>query len=424
MALVQNKMDFISLEENNVFTEDNAEFLRNLLSSKKLDVEHRDPTHGTLLCAAASFFCVNTVKLLLQNDADVNARDQKGNTPLHCLIYAMHDPLQKKILDKRSRYAAEDIFSNLLFEQPKLNIMNFDDKTTLRMAAEFNSIFTFELLILTVIKPDDADEMSYLLEKNLINGLFDLNKILHEAVVNYSSGTALVLLRAGAAVNKVDHYGGTLMHHAISNMHATCQQAPQDDDDFYEHARAYHREFGMVCLLRSYGADLSIQDINGETVLHFAVAVGDYHFMKGLIRMGAWRSLKTKDSYGNTPQDNAACWNSPLQYVLNDARMAYDTYVLSIALFSHRHLNMPDLAEKMTPRPAMFQPKDEYKTPRGIFEYMFSNGSIWEIDGVVRTILYLSPGERFDNVPVDHITYDSDVGRRSARARLIRAMNS
>jgi hypothetical protein len=86
---------------------------------------------------------------------------------------------------------------------------------------------------------------------------------------------------------------------------------------------------------------------------------------------------------------------------------------------------MPDLAEKMALRPAMFQPEDKYKTPRRIFERMFRKGAIWEIDGVVRTILYLSPGERFDNVPIDQITYDSDVGRRSEYAVWIyNAMNS
>jgi ankyrin repeat protein len=405
-------MDFDMLQRD-VFDQDNAEFLQHLIDDGKIDIEYCDSVHGTILCAAAARYCVNTIQVLLDANADVNAVDTHGKTPLHCAISAMYNPIFSR--DNHSPSAAEETVDLLLMREPDLKKKDNTGDTPLRMAARLNSPFTFKLLMDTVVYPDDADEMHYLIENGLVDKDFIdpyYGTVLGAAASLYSNGTALVLLFAGAAVNSVDSRGRTPLHHAIGNTHdKNVRDEPEDMADFYKRHRVYEKEHAMVYLLLYYGADLSVQDVYGDTPLHVAVRVDNEYMLKILIRLGAWRYLKTKNVDGYTAQD-VAFPDNQCNFEMDRVRARYDLYVRSIDVFSHRNRNMPsDLIEKLVPRPAMFNPLGERKTLRQIFETLFECGAIEEIDGIVRRILYL-----------DDMTYKSALGRRTGRAKLIRML--
>ena len=54
-----------------------------LLIEHEVDVTARDVNHSTALHLASSFGSLEIMRLLLEHDADVTAQDVSGRTPLH-----------------------------------------------------------------------------------------------------------------------------------------------------------------------------------------------------------------------------------------------------------------------------------------------------------------------------------------------------
>jgi len=52
--------------------------------------------------------CVETVRLLIAKSADVNAKDGRGETPLHAAVEANDNEVIKLLLDKGANAAAPD----------------------------------------------------------------------------------------------------------------------------------------------------------------------------------------------------------------------------------------------------------------------------------------------------------------------------
>jgi ankyrin repeat protein len=378
------------------------------------------------LCIAAGNYDIDMIYTLTDAKVDVNAEDMYGDTPLIHAIYSSGRQMPEPDLSR-----AKQTVDLLLHLGADLSKMDKEGDTPLRMAAMLESPLTFMLLVEAVIAPDDADEMHYLIE----NGLFDKDSMdpyygtaLCCCAALYSSGTALVLLAAGAMVNAVGTRGRTPLHYAIATRNPRYSSARS----FYSNASL--AVDNMVKLLLYYGAG-DVQDDMGNTPLHEAAMVNEPFITKNLIEHGAWRHLKTKNSVGYTAQDlamdnqkkmaewytvpamgvpspdrghyqrmralehkghDAVDFKVPVEIsnddtyqnmrrtiqVLNGARSVYDQYSKDIA-----YAPPEDIERRL---PLQFRPHNFVRSDARVrsFEHMFKAGWIRSIEGIVRRILY------------------------------------
>lgn len=290
-------MDFKRLQEY-VFDGDNVTCLQHLVDTGKLDVDYNDQVYGTLLCAAASRLCVRTVRLLLKIDADVNAADQQGNTPLHCVLHAMHSLLRAESYYQR---AGDCIVTTLLYKNPDLNKMNSEGVTPLYMALRLGKgnlcpPFLADLLVKSVIYPDDADRMSCLIKDGIIHKEYDNGMLLRAAATFFSTDCALVLLDAGADVNCKNRDGCTPLHLAIARMKDSSYSGVTDH-------KAYVAAESMIELLLWYGADVTACDQSGWNSLHYAVSGTEFRIMQILWAYKAWSVLHVKTQRHESAMD-------------------------------------------------------------------------------------------------------------------------
>jgi 26S proteasome non-ATPase regulatory subunit 10 len=77
------------------------EVVKSLLGHTQCDVNHRNNNGQTSLFYSASKNNIPITKLLLQNGADVNAQDKYGNTPLHRCASQGHLDIVRLLLDQK-----------------------------------------------------------------------------------------------------------------------------------------------------------------------------------------------------------------------------------------------------------------------------------------------------------------------------------
>jgi hypothetical protein len=299
-----------------------------------------------------------------------------------------------------------------------------------------------------VLVSDDADQMKLLIDEGFIDKDYidprDGTPVLCLAASLYSIGVALVLLDSGASVNSKDRSGATPLHYAIAHMQNSRYSSADKVNKAYLDAEA------MVDLLLYYygtGDDFNVQDDRGNTPLHVAALVNEPRIIKKLIAHGAWRHLETVNVDGHTAlylavdniqkmeewytvpekhpinEDYERMWRRGARYntpdfevpieiteyntyqnitrtigLLSTARSQYDTYVAAIAYLS-RYLK-DDIVRNIVDIPVMFclERVESIKTPRKIFERLFSERRILAVDGVVRRILY--PDDDIHSLPL------------------------
>ena len=199
------------------------------------------------------------ISLLLSAGADVNAKNNGGETPLHRVILNLNR-------------APEDVnvfaVSLLLLAGADVNAKDIGGETPLHLAVYRNRASVVSLLLLAgadVNAKDIGDETP-----------------LHNAATQGHASLVSVLLSAGADVNVKDYSGETPLHYAARR----------------------HDRATIAAMLIAAGADVNAKGEFGHTPLHFALFWGSDSFVSVLLSARA--DVNAKDSLGYTPLHSAA----------------------------------------------------------------------------------------------------------------------
>lgn len=261
--------------------------------------------------------CKNNQKSVVQTflkrgGADVNKRDEAGNTPL---IYACLK-------------SARDLVKLLLDNGADVNLGNQRSRMPLHFAAESGNYQIISMLAEAGADVNCADNngvtpLMVLAQKGRVDAALKLIKHpdIDISIKDNSSRTALDYATAGGLrelvqalsadeTGNIDSYGNTTLHHACMNdqgevVKVLLKKDPESVNKLNDSGQsplllAVSRSNLMITeLLLAAGADTSIPDMNGILPLHIAAHDGSLFVGKALIAGGADIGQKTSD--GETP---------------------------------------------------------------------------------------------------------------------------
>jgi ankyrin repeat protein len=203
------------------------EYLKILIAhGAKVNTKYQSRTGETALIAEALFGQTEAVKLLLEAGADINAKDDRGQT-------ALHVPLDIRYSYYRIYPLSKDTFKLLLAKGADVNLKDKAGRTPLHLAAE----------------SADADIVKLLLDKGArVNEKDDKSGFtaLHYAARIGNKDAAEVLIARDADINAKDKQGHTPLYVAVKH------------------------DSKVAELLINKGADSSIQTESGKTLLQLA----------------------------------------------------------------------------------------------------------------------------------------------------------
>ena len=187
----------------------------------------------TALTYAIQYRDPKVIKVLLEK-ADVNLKDDLGNSPIHLAVARKKD----------------EIFDLLLEKNADVNIAGADGKTKNQTA------------LYAAVLIDREDLVQRLLEKGANPNIADSDGglVLSEAVVRPGANPQIVkrLLDGGANVNAQESNKGTALIFAASNKQISSQVRQE-----------------IIKMLLDNGADKSIKDKTGKTALDWAKQQGN-----------------------------------------------------------------------------------------------------------------------------------------------------
>ncbi len=242
--------------------------------ARGIDLDRLDPDFSEFLQGQPRFLKV--VKFLLKHGAEIEARDDSGNSPLHSAVERGQPEMVELLLESGANpnpvSAADSTDSpvNLALEYCKTGIAD----VLLRHGAKFDPRNSF---------------------------------CLHEAAGNGRQEIVSWLLRQGAEINQPNEDGDTALMDAARNGHhevvtslierGADVQVHNAKGDGLLHAAAWW----LPCLIPVLPLGLPVNETNAEgtTPLHVAASSGDARAVEALVKAGA--SLNVQNHDGNTP---------------------------------------------------------------------------------------------------------------------------
>ena len=285
-----------------------------------------NPTTGTIVKYPIHAACrgqyYDSVKLLLEYNADVTVRDKNGKTALHHAVESAFchtgssdsvksTALVQLLLDRGSNVNAtctngESPFyivcSNGLVSMAKKMLEcgakvngNSDNKLPLNAACRSRHVSVVQLLLTNGADPnvqEEDDEGHY----RRYHRTFPL----HIAAANDNIELVELLLKHGANTNVTDIGGNTALHHAIEHCHARSASS-----------RYPHSGTPVIDVLLENKADVNVVNISGETLLYKAASRG---MLDVVSKLQVYGGNPNKDSLDKSPLA-AACVNQNVELV-------------------------------------------------------------------------------------------------------------
>jgi ankyrin repeat protein len=275
-------------------------FLKSHLTKASLEV--RDRRGATLVMHAAAFGNLETLKLLLDAGADVNARNDFDAT---ALLWGARDPAKAKLLiarganvNSRSKqgrtplmmaslmHDGSSIVALMLAKGADVNVKDNHGDTALGLAASIGEVATMRLLVAKGADP------------GAVNGKGETPIIL--ATKSKQAEAVRLLIGKGADVNVASTSFNTVRHGPVAMIKLTP----------LHRAAAFGPEEMVRDLLKA-GADVNARDSRALTPLIFAVAT-EYaapRIVQALLQAGA--DVNVRDNAGETALDWAEKFGYP-----------------------------------------------------------------------------------------------------------------
>ena len=257
-----------------------------LLIAGGAEVNAKDDNDETPLHSAARGSDPLVAYLLITARASVNAKNFRGETPLHIAAYQGHPAIVSLLLTSRASVNERDSRR----ETPIYGAIYYERTSIVLMLLESGAgVYT---------KNSDGDTP------------------LHVAANLGEIPIARALIERGANVNSENNDGDTPLHLAKyykSMMSLLIDEGASVNRRNHNRRTPLHEAVGgffsfdgfEVSLLIAAGALVTVKDNNGRTPLHESVAEYDYRGTRASLLIAAGADVNAKDNDGNTPLHRA-----------------------------------------------------------------------------------------------------------------------
>ncbi|XP_034107752.1 transient receptor potential channel pyrexia [Drosophila albomicans] len=273
-----------------------------------------------LICSALYGSVENVIYLLTHYNADPNAADNRGRTPLHFACCRANAPIAKVLLDRGSdpnrwdakkevtplhcAASSKSVECILLLLRRKANInIGIERRSALHYAIDGNAVDCVEILLKYGADPNTPQVYTETpLHTASASGFTKCVELLlnHNADVRSQFGEGKVTALHLAAENDYAECVRLLLEHrADVNCRNASQQTPL-------HLACLSQSIGTVEILLKYGANVNAVYRDGRTALHAAIVKQSrcLDCCNALLKAGA--DVNKADDYGYTPLHIAA----------------------------------------------------------------------------------------------------------------------
>ena len=262
--------------------ESSLEKMRVLLACG-VPINAADYDKRTALHLASSVGNLPIVKALLESNANPNAVDRWGGTPLRDAVRGNHEAVATVLRDAGGELGFDEV----------------DASAELCELAKEGALEKMRVMLTCGVPINAAD--------------YDKRTALHLAASVGNLPIVKALLESGANANAKDRWGGTPTRDAVREGHSTVATALREaggELDFSEADAsgqlcelAHKGSRDLLSIMLDCGISVNAADYDRRTALHLAASEGNIHVVQLLLDRGA--NAFAPDRWGNFPRDDA-----------------------------------------------------------------------------------------------------------------------
>ena len=324
--LIQNGADIQASNSNGLTVihfasrNSNQEVVEFLLKSNKISVNAADNLNKTpLMYACYDGGRLDNIKMLIQNGADIQARDSNGSTVLH-FASALSNQEVVEFLLKSNEISVNAINH---FSQTPLIYACYDGgrldniKMLIQNGADIQASSSNGSTVLHFASCDSNQEVvEFLLKSNKIsvNATDNLNRtpLMHACFDGGRLDNIKMLIQNGADIQASNSNGLTVIHFASRNSNQEVVEFLLKSDKISVNAADNLNRTPLmyaccdggrldnIKILIQNGADIQARDNNGSTVLHFASASSNQEVVEFLLKLNKI-SVNATNHFNQTP---------------------------------------------------------------------------------------------------------------------------